>query len=184
MMKIRAACKRLRAAHDSGARSKSSIRHIVLHDTEGGTAESVAVMFSRLSARASTHLVVDEKECYRMVPDLVIPWGAPGVNTSGLHIEQCGFASWSRVDWLQHETTLRRSAYKAARWAHMYDIPLRWVGPAGLLIRRKGVTTHRDASRAFPLIGSGHSDPGPNFPKDKWMLWAKQYLAIIEGGEV
>ena len=170
------------AAHNSGGRSTSSIRHIVLHDTEGGTAESVAAMFASPKATASTQIVVDENECYRMVPDKVIPWGAPGVNTTGLHIEQCGFASWTRQQWLLHEVTLRRSAAKAARWAHMYDIPLRWVGPAGLLVRRKGVTTHRDASIAFRIFG-GHTDPGPSFPKDKWMQWAHEYLAEIEQGK-
>ncbi len=181
---IKRACHFLRAFHDSGPRSASKIRLIVLHDTEGGTPGSVATMFSRASATASTHLVTGEDECYRMLPDLIIPWGAPGVNTNGLHIEQCGFASWTRTQWLTHEKTLRRSAYKAAVWAHKYNIPLRWVGPAGLLLRRKGVTTHRDASKAFPLIGSGHTDPGPNFPKDKWMQWAKEYRATLEGGGV
>lgn len=175
-------CKIRRAAHDSGPRATSQIRWVVLHSTEGGTAESVAAMFSRPTATASTHLVVDEKQCYRMVPDKTIPWGAPGVNTGGLHIEQCGFAHWTRVQWLLHEVTLRRSAAKAARWAHMYGIPLRWVGPVGLLIRKKGVTTHKDASVAFRIFG-GHTDPGPNFPKDKWMQWAREYLHELSGGQ-
>jgi hypothetical protein len=167
-----------RAYHDSGPRSKGQIKWIVLHDTEGGTAESVAAMFARPSALASTHLVVDEIECWRMVPDLVIPWGAPGANTGGLHIEQCGFASWSRSQWLAHEKTLRRSAAKAARWSLMYGIPLRWVGKWGLKLGRKGVTTHKDCSLAFPP-NDGHHDPGPNFPKDKWMSWAKEYRREI-----
>ena len=61
-----------RAAHDSGPRQVSSIDLVVIHSTEGGTAASVAAMFSLESAIASTHLVVDDDECFRMVPDLVI----------------------------------------------------------------------------------------------------------------
>jgi hypothetical protein len=171
-------CRPLRAAHDSGPRSKSRIKWVVLHSTEGGTAASVARYF-HTTAQASTHLVVDDKECWRMVPDLVIPWGAPGVNTGGLHIEQCGYARWTRAEWLAHGHTLDRSAAKAARWAHMYGIPLRWVGPIGLKLGRKGVTTHADASRAF--TPGGHTDPGPGFPKDVWMSRARAYLADIEG---
>ena len=171
-------CRVRRARHDSGPRSKSRIKWVVLHSTEGGTAESVARFFAS-TAQASTHLVVDDKECWRMVPDLVIPWGAPGVNTGGLHIEQCGYARWSRAEWLSHGHTLDRSAAKAARWAHMYGIPLRWVGPLGLKLGRKGVTTHHDASRAF--TPGGHTDPGPGFPKDIWMSRAKSYLADLEG---
>lgn len=171
------ACRILRAARDSGARSRSQIKWVVLHSTEGGTAESVARYF-HTTARASTHLVVDDKECWRMVPDLVIPWGAPGVNTGGLHIEQCGYARWSRDEWMRHSATLDRSAAKAARWAYMYGIPLRWVGPLGLKLGRRGVTTHADASKAF--TPGGHTDPGPGFPKDYWMKTAKAYLAEYE----
>ena len=172
-------CFTRRAANDSGPRSRSQIKWVVLHSTEGGTAESVAAYFSRPSTKASTHIVVDDKECWRMVPDLVIPWGAPGVNTGGLHIEQCGYARWSRAEWLAHSATLDRSAATAARWAHMYGIPLRWVGRWGLKLGRKGVTTHSEASRAF--TPGGHTDPGPGFPKDVWMARAKAYLKQIEG---
>ncbi len=171
-------CKVRRARHDSGARSKKAIKWVVLHSTEGGTAESVARFFAT-SAQASTHLVVDDKECWRMVPDLVIPWGAPGVNTGGLHIEQCGYARWSRAEWLAHGHTLDRSAAKAAQWCRKYGIPLRWVGPLGLKLGRKGITTHNDASKAF--TAGGHTDPGPGFPRDVWMSRAKSYLADLEG---
>lgn len=173
-------CRFRRAKHDSGPRTAKQLKWIVLHSTEGGTAESVARFFAT-TAEASTQLVVDDKECWRMVPDLVIPWGAPGANTGGLHIEQCGYAHWSKDEWLRHSSTLSRSAAKAARWAHMYGIPLRWVGPIGLKLGRKGVTTHADASKAFPPPGGGHTDPGPGFPKDVWMRWAQDYLRQIEG---
>lgn len=104
---IKARCHIRWAKHDSGPRKASQIKWIVLHSTEGGTAESVAAFFAG-GAQASTQLVVDDNECYRMVRDLVIPWGAPGANTNGLHIEQCGFARWTRDEWLAHRPMLRR----------------------------------------------------------------------------
>lgn len=167
---------RYRAKHDSGPRAASAIRLVVIHDTEGGTAESVARFFAT-TAQASTQLVVDDEVCYRCVPDLVIPWGAPGVNTSGLHIEHCGWARWSRAEWMHHGRMLRHSAKHAAEWCVKYDIPRRWVGPWGLKLRRKGFTTHADASKAFG--GSGHTDPGPHFPKDFYMGLVREEYARL-----
>jgi len=167
-----------RAAHDSGERRARDIRLVVLHSTEGGTAESVAAYFAG-SAQASTQLVVDDSGCYRCVPDLVIPWGAPGVNTSGLHVEHCGFARWSRQEWLAHLPMLERSAAKVARWCYRYSIPRRYVGPLGLKLRRRGLTTHSDASRAF--TPGGHTDPGPGFPRDVYLDLVRRFYRELAG---
>jgi len=155
-----------RAKHDSGPRPASAIRHVVIHSTEGGTAHSVAAFF-HTTAQASTQLVVDDEDCYRCLPDLVIPWGAPGVNESGLHTEHCGYAHWTREKWLTHMPMLERSARHTAAWCRQYAIPRRWVGPWGLKLKRKGLTTHADASRAF--TPGGHTDPGPGFPRDVYL---------------
>lgn len=168
---------RYRAAHDSGPRRASAIRHVVIHSTEGGTALSVAHYFAT-SAQASTQLVVDDDGCYRCVPDLVIPWGAPGVNTSGLHTEHCGFARWTRDEWLSHKPMLKLSAQHTARWCYQFKIPRRWVGPLGLKLGRKGLTTHGDASKAF--TPGGHTDPGPGFPRDFYLgLVNNEYARIV-----
>jgi hypothetical protein len=166
----------LRAAHDSGPRRASDIRLVVVHSTEGGTARSVAEFFAT-TAQASTQLVVDDFGCYRCLPDLVVPWGAPGVNTSGLHIEHCGFARWTREQWLEHDDELRLSAEHAARWCWQYGIPRRWVGPLGLKLRRRGLTTHADASRAF--TPGGHTDPGPGFPRDHYLQLVRHFYAQL-----
>jgi hypothetical protein len=178
-MNIKARCKYLRASKDSGARSPQQIKHVVIHSTEGGSPGSVAHMFARESARASTHLVLDDHECFRMLPDLVIPWGAPGVNTSGLHIEHCGFARWTREEWLAHGAELLRSAYKAAKWCHLYGIPRRFVGKYRLKLGFRGFVTHKTASDAYG--GSGHWDPGTGFPKDVYIKYVKAYYRELGG---
>lgn len=178
--RIKAVCKVLWARHNSGPRSRRQIKHIVIHSTEGGTAASNARYFAG-GALASTHLVVDDDECYRMVPDLVIPWGAPGVNTSGLHIEHCGYARWSREEWMNHRHELWRSAHHAAKWCHMYSIPRRWIGPRRLKWGWKGFITHKTASDVY--TPGGHWDPGPGFPKDEYMKYVKSYYKQIKGGE-
>lgn len=170
-------CRQRRAAHDSGPRRPAAVRHIVIHSTEGGTAASVAAFFAT-TAQASTHLVVDDRGCYRCVPDLVIPWGAPGVNTSGLHIEHCGFARWPAGEWMRHRPTLERSAAKAAVWCWTFKIPRRFLTVDELRLGRAGFCRHADASRAFGTAG-GHTDPGEGFPRDFYLSCVRRYYAAI-----
>lgn len=172
---------RYRAAHDSGPRKASQVRHVVLHSTEGGTAESVARFF-HTTAQASTQLVVDDDGCYRCLPDLVIPWGAPGVNTSGLHTEHCGFARWTRAEWLLHMPMLRLSAQHTARWCWQYGLPRRYVGGLALRLGRKGITTHADASKAFGTVG-GHTDPGAGFPRDVYLDMVRDEYAKLKAAK-
>jgi N-acetylmuramoyl-L-alanine amidase len=164
-------CKRRRAKNDSGPRKAALIRHVVVHSTEGGTAASFAAFFAT-TARASTQLVVDERECYRCVPDLVIPWGAPGVNTTGLHVEHCGFARWTREEWLAHEATLHRSAAKAALWCWIFGIPRRWLTVTELRAGKAGFCRHVDASRAYRAL-EPHTDPGSGFPRDVYLTYVR-----------
>lgn len=179
MTPIKKACDTTyRATRTSGVRDPKTIKWVVVHDTEGGSAKSVALMFSSAVAVASTHLVVDEQECYRMLDNKDIPWGAPGANTAGFHIEHVGYAGWPREEWLKHDLTLRRGAYKAAIHMKAWGIPARWVGKWGLKLGRKGLTTHWDITQAFSN-GQGHTDPGPNFPRDKYLTYVKQYLAEL-----
>ena len=141
------------------------------------SAAGVANFFAG-SAQASTQLAADDKECWRMVPDLVIPWGAPGANSDGLHIEICGYAKWKKDEWLEHKPMLRRSAFKVAKWCWLYDIPVRWLTDKQLANgTARGLTTHNQVSQVFKR--GTHWDPGPNFPFDVFLKWVKEYLAEI-----
>jgi hypothetical protein len=175
-----------RAANDSGPRRASDIRWVVVHSAEASdddgkdrTAEGVASYFSRPSTQASTQLAADRDSCVRMLPDLVIPWGASGANRNGLHIEICGRAAWTQAQWMQRQPMLDRAAYKVARWCWQYRIPRRWVGPTGLKLRRAGITTHADVNKAFRK--GSHWDPGPGFPRafflERVVYWHERIAA-------
>lgn len=170
--------KYVRAAHDSGPRPASAVRLIVLHSTEGGTAASVAAMFHRQSATASTHFVVDDRETIRMLPDLVVPWGAPGANYHGLHMEHCGFAKWTRAEWRSHDAELLASAEVIGKWSFLYGIPLQRLTVDQLKAGQRGVVTHLDCTRAFP--GGSHTDPGPGFPISYLLGRARQVRKRLE----
>jgi hypothetical protein len=182
------------AYHHEGERRQASIRYIVLHSTEGGTAESVAKYFMTPQSGGSANIVVDDFACYRCLADTIIPWGAPPLNTHGFHIEQAGYAAWSRARWLLHRGTIRRAAYKAAQRCRWYKIPARILTAAELerdfgkdFIQHDGtaifqpgplhggIVTHRVIDDAFH--DSTHTDPGPSYPLDVFMKYLNGFLA-------
>lgn len=181
------------ALHHGGERLPSSIRYIVLHSTEGDTAEGAAAWFVNPASGGSANLVVDDHVCYRTLGDNVIPWGAPPLNTMGYHIEQAGFAIWTRAQWLRHERTIERAAYKASLRCRHYNIPA-VVLDAPALIRDFGVIEPGDAGgvplHRGPLSGgivthatisaayheSDHHDPGGGYPMDRFLHHLKHYL--------
>lgn len=176
-----------RAAHDSGPRKASDIKWAVIHSAEASddsgqdaTAEGVARFFARQSTSASTQLAVDRDSCVRMLPDLMIPWGAAGANSAGVHVEICGRAAWARREWLDPKRLpmLDRAAFKVAMWCFHYKIPVRWVGPTGLKLGRKGLTTHADVNNAFKR--GSHWDPGAGFPKDWFLERVADHLGDIQ----
>ena len=170
---INATCRtQYKAYRTSGYRPLSAIKWIVLHDTEGGTAESIARYFSSRNAGGSTHLVLDDHDCYRCLTNDQVPWGAKGANYAGFHIEQCGFARWSLSTWKLHIKMLRRAAYKTALHCKKFNIPIRFVGAADLRVGNKGITTHAECSKAF---GGSHWDPGPGWPKSLFMGMVRTY---------
>jgi hypothetical protein len=176
---IAATCRRrFTAVHNSGTRPLSRITHIVLHSTEGGTAAGAATWFANPDSAGSAHLCVDDRECYRTLDDARIPFGAPGVNTDGFHIEHAGFAIWDRQKWMSHEQTLRRGAFKAAFHAVKFGVPLRLLTANDLSHGRSGFVTHATVSQAF--TPGGHTDPGHGFPLDHYMELVKQFAREIQ----
>lgn len=162
------------AYHYSGRRNLSQIRNVVIHCTEGPTALSAALWFENPASSGSANLVVDDNHCFRTLDDGMIPWAAPPLNTAGLHIELAGFASWTRSEWKLHDRTLRRAAYKTALRCKAYGIPVKFVTAKGLWLRKKGITTHAEVTKAFRK--SDHTDPGKNFPMDLFLGYVKEYL--------
>lgn len=161
------------AVHKSGYRPVNQIRNIVMHATQGGTSQSVASYFTTMRSGGSTQLVVDDFDCYRCLRDDEIPWGAPGLNYRGFHIEQCGYSEWKKIMWSKtHRKTLMRAAYKTALHCKRYDVPIRFVKAPGLKKGLKGITTHAECTKAF---GGDHTDPGVGWPRLLFMGMVRGY---------
>ena len=175
-MNIKGRCSRrfYPAAHNSGRRPLSAIKWVVIHSIEAPTAESAARWFQNPDSGGSAQLCVDDENCFRCLDERDIPWAAPGANEKGTHIELAGFARWTKEEWLAHERTLRRAAYKTAVSLKARNIPARWRSSWGLRLGLRGVTSHANVSKAFG--GSDHWDPGPGFPRKFFMALVRQYL--------
>lgn len=179
---IGAACRRgYKAVHSSGSRPVKSIRWVVLHDEEAASAEAAAAWFQNPESQGSAHLCVDDKACFRTLPNTAIPWAAPGANTQGFHIEQAGFAKWSAVVWRSHLGTLQRAAYKTALHCRQFGIPVRFVTAKGLAKGESGITTHAECTKAF---GGTHTDPGPFWPRRLFMGYVRKYARELAGGNL
>ena len=175
-----------RAIRNSGPRPLSAVEWIVLHDMEStnktGAAEGVGDWFEDVRVQASTHYGIDNNSIQRYLPLTIVPWGAPGANRNGVHIEQMGKASWTREQWMKNaKPTLDRTAWMLARLnrylsKHGVKVPLRTLTDAEVRAHKHGVTTHRQLTRA---LGVGtHTDPGTGYPLGWVMDRARHYAEV------
>lgn len=163
----------LRAIRTSGTRRLASIELLVVHSTEGDSARGAARWFTNPACQGSAHLVVDAIECFRTLPPSAIPWGAPGANARGWHLEITGRAGWTRAQWLARSATIERAAYKLAWHGRAFSIPIVRLTDAELHAgAKRGVVDHRQCSRVF---GGTHWDVGTGFPWDVFLSRARAY---------
>lgn len=161
--------------HRGPPRSPASIKYVVIHDAEGASAQGVANYGATTSTVVSWHVTCDNEVLIRCLPDWVVAWTAPPCNSSGLQIELCGFARWSKREWYQHQATLKRGAWQVARWCKQYGLPARWLNDSELRAGKKpGIVTHAQVSRVFGM--SDHYDPGRNFPSRYFMYLVRRRL--------
>lgn len=170
-----------RASRHSGTRPLDQVKLIVWHDTEGGTAKSVAQYFGGpirgYEPGGSAHLVIDDNTCYRCLRNDQVPWGAQGANRQGFHIEQCGYARWTPQEWKEHIGMLERVAFKTALHCTLFEIPLVFLHAEQLKLGHKGITTHAECSKAF---GGNHTDPGPGYPWQLTMRLVRKHFAALK----
>lgn len=179
MHDLKSACDRTYTAHYvDGKRPLSDIIWIVLHDTEGSTAEGAARWFENPASRGGAHFCIDGSHCFRTAAPTTIAYAAYSpANELGLHFEQAGFARWTREQWMTlGRGTIERTAYRAAYWSKHLGIPLRWLTDAQLKVHKAGVTTHAQITRCFT---GDHTDPGPGYPRDVFMRRSRYWRANL-----
>ena len=140
---------------------------VVLHSTEShnapGCADLVAVgkWFQNPAAQVSSHVCTDgEGHSARYVPDEPKAWHCAGANSISLGVEQIGQAA--QTSWPTAQ--LKETAKWIAFWSRKYGIPIQSSTV-------HGVCRHSDLGAA----GGGHHDPGPAYPLDRVLRYAKWF---------
>ena len=128
----------------------------------------------KLWGGTSAHYCVDDQEVLQCVAEEDTAWHAGAVNGYSVGVEHAGRAEQTPEQWADafSSAMLERSAKLVAGICIRHGIPARRLTPDELLEGRAGIAGHVDVTRAFGPKG-GHSDPGPNFP------W-ERYIGLVE----
>lgn len=180
-----------------GLKPGRHVRLIVIHSMEwqehATTAEACAQFFTNPQRRAasgvlepvvsSAHFCIDSDSIVQCVKVENVAWHTPGklagsfVNDFSIGLEHAGFAAQSSAQWddAYSRSMLERSAALCAHLCQHFAIPLRWLSVDDLKQGNiLGITDHASCTKA---TGKGtHWDPGPNFPRDRYLELVKEHL--------
>lgn len=158
------------------------VRVIVIHDMEfperSTSAEDVARYFATTTTKASAHINVDNNSIVQCVKDSHVAFAAPGCNHDGIQIELAGYAKQKRTDWLDQYSfnMLILAANAAAQYCLKYTLPPAHLTDAELKSGMKGIVSHGQVSAVYKK--STHTDPGPSFPWDVFLLATRSFVEI------
>ncbi len=157
----------------SSSRNGARVIWICLHTAEGARRASDLYNFFNANQNASSHVGIDSTGFYDWVDRSRSAWTLLNGNPRSVNAELCGFAKWTREQWLSTGTVdgvvnpramVRNAALWAKREAEFYGIPKKYIGTAGVAAGQSGIIIHWDYSRG---TGDGdHWDLGANFPWD------------------
>ncbi len=159
-----------------------TIRLIVIHTMEidevDHAAEAVANYFASGQVQASAHLNIDNNSIVRGVAPKHVAWAAPGANSDGLQLELAGRAGQSVSNWDDRYSRdlLKLAADAVAQYSIRYKIPIRKLSNHELAHGYKGLIGHVQASEVYKQ--STHTDPGSNFPWEKFIRMARYRKAV------
>lgn len=137
--------------------------------SRAGRAVETAHYFQNPAAGGSAHVVCDVSASVRCAPDDMVCWHAPP-NSRTIGYEICGESTYTRDQWLSPEVwpAVARVAAEVKADAIRYGIPIHRCTVDEVRANHGGQRGHVDVSNAFHQ--SDHTDPGPGFPWDRFML--------------
>lgn len=167
----------------SSARSGRKVRLLALHTTEGIMKNSdLKAFFDRSDTQGSSHASADNSGLMEkgFVPYDRAAWTLRSGNSISDNLEQCGFAKWTRKEWLENRRgTLDAAALWLAKRSIARGIPLRVLTHAQIRAGEAGVIQHNDWTVA--MKDGSHWDCGPGYPIDYVVGKAKEIAAELTG---
>jgi len=150
----------------SSSRNGARVIWVAVHTAEGiRKASDLKAYFDR-STNSSAHACADDNVLLdHCVPYDRAAWTLRRGNPISDNLELCGFAKWTRDEWLTHHKGMLNHA---AAWIRSRcvarGIPIRKIGPAEVAKNQSGVFGHVDYTNG--KRDGTHWDPGPGFPWD------------------
>ena len=146
-------------------------RIIVVHTAEGSrTYQSLGNYFANPNADVSSHTGTDDAA--GVIGEYVTrdrsAWTQANYNSASVAVECCGFAAWTRDEWLAHPNMIENTRQWIAEECAANGIPLLRIGASAAQGGGTGVCGHVDLGAG----GGGHWDPGSGFPWDLVMAGA------------
>jgi hypothetical protein len=135
--------------------------------------ESLGGWFRRPDAQVSSHSGIDDDAVANYVAFDRQAWTTRSANPISDSVELCGFAKWTRDEWMQHGRMLELCAQWIRDRCTARGIPIRKLSPADVAAGKPGVCGHVDWT--VGMKDGTHTDPGPNFVWD-------HVIALASGG--
>lgn len=155
--------------------SGGSKRLLVIHTMEGFTGPNGALDCARYfqgNVGASSQVCIDNNrgtiwECVNRGNGA---WTQCSFNSVSDSMEQSGYASWSKSQWLnERNNQLHNVADWIAEESAKLGIPITRLTASQAQSGGRGICGHSDLGSS----GCGHSDPGANWPWTEVLEWAK-----------
>jgi hypothetical protein len=167
----------------SSSRGNAKVVWLAVHTTEG--IMRAADLLAWTSWPGSSHASSDETGALLTPDDGFVPydrsaWTLLNGNPISENIEQCGWAAWTREEWLSRPLLLDATARWLAERSNARGIPLVHLTLDEVRARKPGVLGHCDYTRA---VEGTHTDPGPNYPWDVVLDKARAYASGINPEE-
>ncbi|MGW4484346.1 N-acetylmuramoyl-L-alanine amidase [Amycolatopsis sp. NPDC004368] len=163
----------------SSSRGGARVLWVTVHTAEGIRKASDLQAFFNRSTDSSAHAVADDNTLLdNLVPYDRAAWTLRNGNPKSDNLELCGFASWSRDEWLtEHQGMLRNAANWIRSRCTARGIPITKLSAADVHAGKAGVIGHVDYTNG---TGDGtHWDPGPGFP---WDVVISMASGAVAGG--
>lgn len=157
----------------SSSRNGTKTIWAALHTAQGARTKEDLYNFFNNNQNASSHVGIDGRGFDDWIGRERYAWTLLNGNPRSVNAELCGFAEWTRAEWLSEgwvrgcwnpRAMVRHAAAWAKRECEALGIPKRYIGVDGVRRGEPGIIIHWDYSRG---TGDGdHWDTGENFPWD------------------
>lgn len=160
------------ATRNYSSRNGTKVIWVAIHTTEGiMDANDLGYYWQRIT-NGSSHAGCDNVKTRTYVDTAYASWTLLNGNSRSVNMEICGWARWSRDEWLGPQ---RGRLVQAANWARQmcdkFGIPKRYIGAAGVARGESGIIGHVDYTNGAK--DGNHWDPGPGFPWDVFIEMVK-----------